>query len=181
VALDASREMLDAARGKGSFERLRGDAIQLPFREGVFDATAFVMVLHQVRPWESAVREAARVSRKVVIATTDMATRDLGILGEAFPSLARIDRSRFPPIDTIAQSLLAAGFSQVRIEERPLRRLLTVEQQLDRVRRRYLSTFDLLPPGEYERGLRFLEDHLPIRFPDGFELRASYTFIGATR
>lgn len=181
VALDASREMLEAGRGKGPFGRIRGDALRLPFREDSFDATMFVMVLHQLPELGLPLREAARVADKTVIATTDMSVRDLGIMGEAFPNLVRIDRARFPPIEAISRTLRAEGFAHVRVEERPYRRLLTVEQQLDRVRRRYLSTFDLLPPGEYEGGVRFLEKELPKRFPDGFDVRASFTFLGATR
>jgi len=181
VALDSSREMLEAGGGKGPFERVCGNALRLPFRDGTFDATMFVMVVHQLPSLAVALREAARVSAKTVIATTDMATRDLGIMEEAFPSLLQIDRSRFPTIEGIEKSLLAEGFEKVRVEQRPYRRLLTTEQQLDRVRRKYLSTFDLLPPGEYDRGVRFLEKELPKRFPDGFEVTASFTFVGATK
>src|SRR5713101_2511348 len=60
-------------------------------------------------------------------------------------------------------------------------RRLTTAEQLDRVRHRYLSTFDLLPPGEYERGLRFLEAEMPRRYRDGFEITAQFTFVGASR
>ena len=181
VAIDSSREMLEAGRGKGPFERVRGDALRLSFRDGTFDATMFVMVVHQLPSLAVALREAARVAARTVIATSDMATRDLGIMEEAFPSLLQIDRTRFPTIEGIAQSLLAGGFEKVRVEHRPYRRILTAEQQLDRVRRKYLSTFDLLPPGEYDRGVRFLENELPKRFPDRFEVTASFIFVGATK
>ena len=43
------------------------------------------------------------------------------------------------------------------------------------------DTFDLLPPGEYERGLRFLETEMPRRYGDRFEISARFTFVGATR
>ena len=39
----------------------------------------------------------------------------------------------------------------------------------------------LLPPGEYERGLRFLEREMPRRYGDRFEISARFTFVGATR
>ncbi len=181
VALDPSREMLAAARGKGPFERVRGDAHRLPFAADAFERTIVVLVLHQLADYAAALREVARVSRGVAIATSDMARRRLGIMEEAFPSLLPIDRARFPSIAAIAANLRAARFRDVRIEERPFRHVLTPARQLDRVRRRYLSTFDLLPAGEYENGLRFLERELPRRHGDGYEVTATFTFIAATR
>lgn len=181
VALEPSEEMLAASRGKGPFERVRGDGHRLPFRRDVFDATLLVMVLHHLADFPAAMREVARVSRRAILATSDMATRRLGILEDAFPSLLAIDRRRFPSIEAIVAALKSAGFHEIRIEERPYHRVLTVEAQLERVRRRYLSTFDLLPPGEYERGLRFLEAELPRRYGSSFEMAASFTYLAATR
>jgi len=181
VAADMSLEMLARARGKGPFSRVRADALALPFRRDAFDATLLVMVLHQLADIPRALREVARVSRRVAIATSDMSTRTLGILDEAFPSLLAIDRARFPPVLDIVRNLRSAGFSKVSVEGRPYHRRLTVAEELDRVRRKYISTFDLLPPGEFERGLAFLERELPIRHPDGFDTSASFTFVGASR
>jgi len=110
-----------------------------------------------------------------------MATRRLGILEEAFPSLLAIDRARFPSIPAVLDALEAVGFHDAVVDERAYARRLTTEEQLDRARHRYLSTFDLLPPGEYERGLRFLEAEMPRRYRDGFEITAQFTFVGATK
>lgn len=181
AALDASREMLRVAQGKGSFASVQGDAHQLPFKADAFDVTVMVMVLHHLADPPAALREVARVSRRAVVVTSDMSTRRLGIIEEAFPSLLDIDRRRFPPIASVVASLRAAGFRDVRQEARAYSRSFTVLEQLDRVRRRYLSTFDLLPAGEYERGKRFLEMELPQRYPGGFEVAASFTFLAGTR
>lgn len=181
VAADASLEMLARARDKGGFPRVRADAHTLPFRRDAFDVTLLVMVLHQLADFPRALSEVARVSRRVAIATSDMSTRSLGILDEAFPSLLAIDRVRFPPIPRIAQALRDAGFPHVTVESRPYRRVVSAEQELDRVRRKYISTFDLLPPGEFERGLAFLERELPQRHPDGVDVSAAFTFLGAAR
>ena len=181
VALDPSREMLAMAHAKAPFPCVRGAGHRLPFRDEAFDVTVVVMVLHHLANYGTALGEVGRVSRRVVVATTDMATRRLGILEEAFPSLLAIDRKRFPSIDGIQTALRDAGFRRLRIEERPYVRSFTADQQLDRVRRKYLSTLDLLPPGEFERGLRFLEREIPRRFGDAFEVRASFTFLAGTR
>jgi len=181
VAFDSSDAMLRAARAKGPFECVEGDGHRLPFRQNTFDLAMVVMVLHHLGDYEAALRDVARVAHRVVVATSDMATRRLGILEEAFPSLLPIDRKRFPPIPAIVQALEGAGFRDPLVEERAYVRKLTTEDQLDRVRHRYLSTFDLLPPGEYERGLRFLETEMPRRYGDRFEVSAHFTFVGATK
>ena len=181
VALDPSEEMLRVARTKGPFECVRGDGRRLPFRADAFDIAVVVMVLHHLGDYAAALRDVARVARRVVVATSDMDARRLGILEEAFPSLLAIDRRRFPPVAAVVAGLRAAGFGNVVVEERPYFRTLTTEQQLDRVRHRYLSTFDLLPPGEYERGLQFLEIELPRRYGNRFDVTATFTFIGATK
>jgi ubiquinone/menaquinone biosynthesis C-methylase UbiE len=181
VALDSSKAMLTVAKGKGPFECVHGDGHHLPFRADTFDLAMVVMALHHLQDYAAALREVARVSHRVVIATSDMSTRRLGILEEAFPNLLAIDRKRFPPIPAIVRALEAAGFRDPIVEERVYSRKLTTEEQLDRVRHRYLSTFDLLPPGEYERGLRFLETEMPRRYGDRFEITARFTFLGGTR
>src|SRR3989442_13067965 len=139
------------------------------------------LVLPSIANCRGVVGGVARASRGLVHAPPDRANRHLGILEEAFPTLLWVVRRRFPPIDRIVTALNDAGFPDVEVEERRYVRTLTPEQQLDRVRRKYLSTFDLIPPDEYERGLRFLEVELPRRYARGFEIAASFTFLGATQ
>ncbi len=181
VAADLSLDMLSHARGKGTFEMVRANAQRLPFRDDAFDLTMLVMVVHQLEDYPRAMREVARVSRRAVVATSDMSTRSLGILDEAFPSLLKIDRERFPPIVELVAALRDAGFSEVAVEMRPYARVVTVKEELERVRRKYISTFDLLPPGEFESGLAFLEKELPRRCPEGVDVSASFTFVGASK
>lgn len=181
VACDASRAMLRVAQRKGPFDLVQGDAHRLPFRPDSFDVTILVMVLHQLVDYPAALRDMARVAHRVVVSTVDMATRRAGILEEAFPSLLDIDRKRFPKVSAVVAALEAVGFREIREEVRPYHRSFTPEQQMDRVRKRYVSTFDLLPGDEYERGLRFLETELLRRHPDRFDVDASFTFLAGTR
>ncbi len=180
VALDLSPDMLVRTRGKGTFDRVRADAHRLPFRGGAFDATVVVMVLHQISDYPDVLREAARVSRRIAIATADLRGRSLGILEEAFPSLLPIDRARFPAIEDVVEALGHAGFSRLVLERRVLRRALPVSVQLERVRRKYISTLDLIPGDEFERGVAFLERELPRRYGDVYEVAIEFTFLGAS-
>jgi len=181
VATDASRDMLAQAQAKGDFPLVLGDAQRLPFRAEAFDAAVAVMVLHHLPDIGVATRELARVARRVVIGTADMANHKIGILEDAFPSLLEIDRARFPPIATIVNALETAGFRDVVVEDRFLQRFLPVPEQLDRVRRKYISTLDLIPADEFARGLAFLERELPRRFGTTYEFRTGFTFVGASR
>jgi len=181
VALDASRSMLERARGKGPFERVLGDAHRLPFRDDSFDAAVAVMVLHQLDDFRAALREAVRVADRVAIATTDIARRDLGILAEAFPSLLAIDGRRFPSVPDIVAALEGAGCVDVRTTNRSMHRTLPVSTQLDRVRRKYISTLQLIPAEEFGSGLEFLERELPRRYGRVFAFESEFTFVGASR
>lgn len=181
VAVDRSREMIAEARERRTANFVRGDAHALPFRRDAFDVAILVMVLHQLADYRRALREVARVSRRAVVATSDMRTRTLGILEEAFPSLLAIDRSRFPPIEDVVAAMKGAGYRRVVVQSKPYARTLTVERELERVKRKYISTLDLLPPGEFDRGVAFLEAELPRRYGTRFETSAAFSFVAGSR
>jgi len=66
VGIDLSRPMLDRLRAKRTTEPVDvmvGDAAQLPFLSGSFDAVVAVHVFHLIANWQGAVNEVARVLR----------------------------------------------------------------------------------------------------------------------
>ncbi len=78
TGIDASREMLARARAKRIPRLVRGSAYRLPFRNRAFDGTLFVHVLHVLDDPASALREAARVSRRTVLALVSDRDRPAG-------------------------------------------------------------------------------------------------------
>jgi ubiquinone/menaquinone biosynthesis C-methylase UbiE len=60
---DLSLGMLGRARAKGLDRIVRASGYRLPFRDGAFDATMLVHVLHMLERPKELLREAARVSR----------------------------------------------------------------------------------------------------------------------
>jgi len=67
IGVDISIEMLKLCRedmGK-SIELVAADALHLPFREGVFDASMTFQALHHFPDWESALTEMMRTARQV--------------------------------------------------------------------------------------------------------------------
>ncbi len=68
IGLDISQKMLAIARQKGMKDLLIGDISgKIPFRDGYFDASLVVHVLHLVNDWKLVVHELARVADKYVV------------------------------------------------------------------------------------------------------------------
>ena len=63
----------------------------------------------------------------------------------------------------LERELRDAGFADVRLVRLTQRDELTREQALDRIRRKHISTFDLLDEGEHRAGLARAERELPER------------------
>src|SRR2546425_5194435 len=178
VVVDASPEMLAIARSKGSrAEFLRADARRLPFVHGSFPVAIAVMVLHLLLDVREVLWEIARVAHRAVIATIDMSKRVPHAIDEAFPSLQGIDAARFPPIAEIEDACRKAGWRRVHREDVRRRVESTPTEFLERVRGKYLSTLTLLPPGEFEKGLLWLEKNLPRRGRYAYE--HTVTFVVA--
>lgn len=119
--VEPSGEMLAVARGRvpKSVGLKQGSAEELPFRDGWFDRVVYSLVIHLLdRP--RALAEAARVlvpHGRVVVATFAHEHFDRYWAGRFFPSLAAVDKARFPTEDELAGEL-AAG----RLRRDPIRR-----------------------------------------------------------
>ena len=162
--IDPSAEMLQRARARPDARGIgwkQGAAERLPFRDGWFDAGPHAPGrAHARRPQRRALAEIARVlgpDGRLVIATFAAEHFDRFFLNPYFPSLAGIDRARFPEPAALAADVAAAGFAGAHIERisQPVR--ADADDVLERVRGRYISTLHLLDPDEYAAGLGRLE------------------------
>ena len=100
---------------------------------------------------------------RIVIATFDPDHFDAYWLNELFPSVAEIDRARFPGATTLEAELEDAGFAGARIETLAQPGTLSRAEALERIRGRYISTLNLIDEDEYERGLAAAEAEIPDR------------------
>jgi ubiquinone/menaquinone biosynthesis C-methylase UbiE len=162
--IDASQEMLDQARAKLPGADLRlGLAEHLPFPDTGFDAALMtVVVQHLDRP--RAFAEAHRVlapDGRLIIHTPDPDAFAGGWLAPFFPSYVEVERSRFPASGALGRELRAVGFRGITVTPLQTPRRWSRDYALDRIRGRFISTFDLLPPEEYEAGLARAERELP--------------------
>ena len=153
--------MVALARERGVNAKVaRAEA--LPFKEGWFERALAALVIHVLdRP--RAFAELHRVladDGRLAIVTFDHRHFDDYYLNAYFPSLAEIDRARFPTREQLARELSASGFeatfTNVTLESR-LRR----ERILERVKGRFISTLQLIGDTEFAEGLRRAEQELP--------------------
>jgi ubiquinone/menaquinone biosynthesis C-methylase UbiE len=161
--VDPSAEMLRQARSRADARGIgwkQGVAERLPFQDGWFDAAHMHLVVHTLTDRGAALAEVARVlgrEGRLAIATFAPEHFDRFFLNPYFPSLAGIDRARFPEPAALAADLATAGFTSHGIERISEPVLADPGDVLERVRGRYISTLHLLDPDEYAAGLGRLE------------------------
>ena len=163
--VDASAEMLAAAREKlpATVGLKQARAEELPFRDGWFDRVVTWLVVHLVdRP--AAFREVARVlvpDGRLAVVTFATGHFDRYWLNRYFPTIAAIDRERFPSQEKLAAELTAAGFESLRFVRHSEHGTLSREAALERIHGRHISTFDLLDEDEISSGTAMAERELP--------------------
>jgi SAM-dependent methyltransferase len=156
TALDPSQGMLERARAKKLPVRyVRGAAEHLPFAANTFEFVFGVYMLHYVADLEALFRECRRVldSGCAAFVTAPHAFIRRHPMNAYFQSFAEIDLARFQPESQIREAFRAAGFSGVTAEH-----LVAEPQPIDhayveRIAGKFISTYALLPPAEFERGL----------------------------
>jgi ubiquinone/menaquinone biosynthesis C-methylase UbiE len=165
VGVEPSPEMLAVARERApSGVRVEaGTAERLPFPDGSFDRVVYSLVTHLVDR-RAAFAEARRVlaaGGRVAVVTFEPEHFERYFLNGYFPSLADIDRRRFPAPEALSAELEAAGFSELRFSTLHQDVVLARREVLRRIRGRHISTFQLLDRDEYEAGLARAEAELP--------------------
>jgi SAM-dependent methyltransferase len=180
-AVEPSAEMLAVARARAprGVGLKQADAEDLPFKDGWFERVVMSLVVHLVDR-RRALAEAHRVlapEGRLVIATFDHAHFDAWWAARLFPSIAEIDRMRFPTRAQLAEELREAGFVEAREIALPDEERIPRAEALRRLHGRHISTFSLLPPDEVRVGIERAERELP----DPVVVRLEQLIVVATR
>jgi SAM-dependent methyltransferase len=140
-------------------------AEHLPFKDGWFERALMWLVIHLVdRP--GAFAEAARVlapEGRLAIGTFHPLHFEHYWLNRFFPSLQEVDKARFPTPEELEAELRAAGFERVAQHRLTQRSSVDRETAVERVRRRFISPFQLIDERELEEGLARMQAELPER------------------
>ena len=166
MGVDSEARMLDVAGSKdagGRVDWVRGSAYRVPVAEGAASLVMMVMVVHLLRQRVRAFTEARRILRRggrLSLWTFTPRHVEEFYLNAYFPSIAVVDRPRFPSVEVLTAELRRAGFDEVGVDLLEEPRQLDIAEVVDRVRGRYISTLAMLPPLEYRLGLQQLEEML---------------------
>jgi 8-oxo-dGTP diphosphatase len=182
IGLDSSPGMLQKACAKTPGRWVLGDAGHLPFRDRAFDRAMMILVLQHVDDEPMAIAEAGRVLEpggRILIATVSHA-RIRRHITRLFPGLAKLDLDRFMPVPELVWHLREQGFAEVRkhVMRTPARQE-SVEEVIERFRRRYISTLALVPESDFDRRLGVFERRLGAVFGDAVPSDVEITLISA--
>jgi ubiquinone/menaquinone biosynthesis C-methylase UbiE len=163
--VDPSDEMLAEAKADsgGQVALKRASAEALPFKDGWFERAVFRLVIHLVDR-ARALSESARVltpGGRIVVATFAPESLDRFWVTRVFPTVAEIDRGRFPGEGELARELDDAGFENVRSRRLVQEGRLDRDEALARVRGRYISTLRMLDEETLAEGLARADRELP--------------------
>ncbi|MBI4560240.1 MAG: class I SAM-dependent methyltransferase [Candidatus Hydrogenedentes bacterium] len=163
IGLDLSAKMLAQACAKPiNAHWTQACATQLPLRSRSMDFVFGCYVLHHVQRLDDVFHECARVldhgGVAFVTSPPDFIRRHP--MNQYFPSFARVDGARFRSFEEIASNLKRAGFDDIG-SERVYAEPVPIDQSYaEKVANKFISTYDLIPPEEFEQGLRRLRADL---------------------
>ena len=159
VGVEPSGKMRDEAERGSAHPQVvyrDGSAASVPAADGEFDFAFLSMVIHHVPDLAACARELHRVVKPrglVFIRNTFSGRLDSVPLYRFFPSAHAIDEARLPRAEQVRDTFRPHGFELVALE--------AIEQQIDpslrahyeRMKRRALSTFELINHAEFQEGL----------------------------
>jgi len=186
--LDSAKEMIREAGMKEDSQRVEwqvGDAENLPFDNAHFDCAFMTMVIHQIVNKGKAIEEIYRVLKKN--RTLVIMTKSHGQLRKSeimdFPGTRQIDLKRFPTIPMLKRMLSSAGFENARYHVVSRGNIkVSIEEYLERVKKKFISTLTLLSEEEFQKGLKIFEKRLRekwVQKGNGNEIvyENEYTFV----
>jgi ubiquinone/menaquinone biosynthesis C-methylase UbiE len=166
TGLERSRGMCRQAQAKRlDAQWVQGQVEHLPFADGIFDFAFGAYMLHYLPDLPQVFGECRRVLRSGCIAAFVTVSHDFiraHPMNRYFPSLALVDLARFPAIDRIEAALLQSGFIDVQAQNTIAAPKVIDAAYADKVAHRFISTYDLLPPEEFEQGLEALRRDVAI-------------------
>lgn len=169
IGIDVSRGMLAEAQARAAAGwPVRADARRLPLAGGGAALVAGAYFIHHVSDWRRVPCEVHRVLRPGGLFALYTAGRyqiSRHQLNRFFRSFGSIDAARFPADADLCACLRECGFEAFRVHAVQVGHRRLDGAFVERVRRRFMSTFALLPADEFEAGLARLDAHVAGKAP----------------
>ncbi|MCL4693095.1 MAG: methyltransferase domain-containing protein [Candidatus Hydrogenedentes bacterium] len=165
-ALERSLRMLEKGRGKPlPAHWLQGDAEHLPFASASQDFIFSVYMLHHILDLDRLMSECFRVlhSGCAVFVTTTHDYIRRHPMNAYFPSFSHVDTSRFQDLPEVEASMHSAGFQHVQTEICRAAPAPIDAQYVEKVAGQFISTYALIPKGEFASGLARLQSDVAER------------------
>lgn len=158
IVVDPSVAMLRKAQNHHGVAVVQARSQQMPIEDDVASLAYFHLSIHY-GDWKAALDEAFRVvapGGRVEIWTMRHEALQRSSLGRWFPRVVEIDIERFPDLELLVEHCRVAG-SSVAVTEVSESIVLPVWEWADAVRRRFVSTLQLLDDSEIDGGLQRFE------------------------
>jgi phosphatidylethanolamine/phosphatidyl-N-methylethanolamine N-methyltransferase len=184
IGVDLSPGMARVARSRGLERVAVAAAIDLPFRDGTFDAVVSAFVLHLVPKHETALFDMARVLRRggriglaTWVNTDDEFTRSWREIAESFATkemLADAQRKAAPWAELLSDPtrvedvLRAGGFRDIRVERKTYRADVSIDDYLIGRETTAIGRFlkELLGPSLWDRFRARVDEVFRAKFRD---------------
>jgi ubiquinone/menaquinone biosynthesis C-methylase UbiE len=179
TGIDRSPAMLKIAAAKGvPVICADADGKSFPLRSSTFDAVIGIYVIHQIQDLEGLFAECHRVIEGGAIVLLTSSHSQISdqhpAIKQFFPSFVSIDVGRFPDLPAVGDALSRAGFEAIEHGEIAIRRTPLDEAFLEKVRNKYISTYELIPQEEFRAGVQGLEAYIRgLKAPEFREWRAT--------
>ncbi len=164
IGVDRSVQMLEKAKAKTNTLRVLcadADHSPLPFNDHSFDVIIGSYVIHHIKNRMAMIAECFRILRNgaLILLTSghDQIDQLHPVIKGFFPSLAEMDKKRFPDIPILDHFLESAGFKDIRHEELIIDKIPIDMAYLEKVKNKFVSTFYLLSENEFNKGVKRLE------------------------
>ncbi|MEW5937324.1 MAG: class I SAM-dependent methyltransferase [Candidatus Thermoplasmatota archaeon] len=180
IGVDLSKGMLVRAGQRLSGGWVRGDAHRLPVKNSTLDAALLMLVLQHLRDWRAAIQEAHRALKDCapLLIVTVGHGRIRRHIGRFFPGFVEMDIARFPEIPRVKTAMRCAGFEGVRHQRVMDRRgTISMNDAVERFRRKYVSTLSLVPDQEFEQRMAIFEQRLRRRYAAAVPADVELTFV----
>jgi ubiquinone/menaquinone biosynthesis C-methylase UbiE len=155
--LDPSKNMRDTAFKKTNVIIRDGSHLNIPYEDNFFDAVILIAVIHFVEDIKSLFDGLQRICKKgalVFIATQSYKQIERRFYNKYFPSLVKIDKTRYHEIEKIISTAEQSGFSlRTNQDFLSCTDMMIDEKYFSLVQNKAFFIFELLPSKEFEKGL----------------------------